>query len=288
MKQDKGITMITPEVRARVQAVLAEAGRVVIGAGWGLSCAAGLAGLDAALSEAFAPLKEAGLATYAQAEAALETSDERYWGYWFRRIKELRFTMGRSAVYDDLLALVADKDYAVITSTVDGLFYKSSFEEQRVYPVQGDLSRLQCAQGCTAETYSVLPYLRKALSAIDDGTLVLPEALRPRCPHCGAALAPNISSTPHFCHAPYQEQARLVNHYLRDTEAGPLVLLEVGVGYSEPNLIRFPFEFLTESRQDVTLIRINDRYPLCAEENRAKAICIGLDAAQALHDLAAR
>lgn len=228
------------------------------------------------------------MATYAQAEAALETSDERYWGYWFRRIKELRFTMGRSAVYDDLLALVAGKDYAVITSTVDGLFYKSSFEEQRVYPVQGDLSRLQCAQGCTAETYSVLPYLRKALSAIDDGTLVLPEALRPRCPHCGAALAPNISSTPHFCHAPYQEQARLVNHYLRDTEAGPLVLLEVGVGYSEPNLIRFPFEFLTESRQDVTLIRINDRYPLCAEENRTKAICIGLDAAQALHDLAAR
>lgn len=288
MKQDKGITMITPEVRTQVQAVLAEAGRMVIGAGWGLSYAAGLAGPDTALSEAFAPLKEAGLATYAQAEAALETSDERYWGYWFRRIKELRFTMGRSAVYDDLLALVADKDYAVITSTVDGLFYKSSFEERRIYPVQGDLSRLQCAQGCTAETYSVLPYLRKALSAIDDETLVLPEALRPRCPHCGAALAPNISSTPHFCHAPYQEQARLVNHYLRDTEAGPLVLLEVGVGYSEPNLIRFPFEFLTESRQDVTLIRINDRYPLCAEENRTKAICIGLDAAQALHELAGR
>ena len=86
----------------------------------------------------------------------------------------------------------------------------------------------------------------------------------------------------------YQEQARLVNHYLRGTEAGPLVLFEVGVGYSEPNLIRFPFEFLTESRSDVTLIRINDRYPLCAEENRAKAICIGLDAAQALHDLVAR
>ena len=271
MKQDKGITMITPEVWARVQAVLAEAGRVVIGAGWGLSCAAGLAGLDAALSEAFAPLKGAGLATYAQAEASLTLEDERYWGYWFRRIKELRFTMGRSTVYDDLLALVADKDYAVITSNV-----------------QGDLSRLQCAQGCTAETYSVLPYLRKALSAIDDKTLVLPEALRPRCPHCGAALAPNISSMPHFCHAPYQEQARLVNHYLRGTEAGPLVLLEVGVGYSEPNLIRFPFEFLTESRSDVTLIRINDRYPLCAEENRAKAICIGLDAAQVLHDLAAR
>lgn len=288
MKQDLGITVITPEVRARVQDVLAEAGRVVIGAGWGLSCAAGLAGPDAELGEEFAPLKKAGLATYAQAEAALTPEDGRYWGYWFRRIKALRFTLGRSAVYDDLLALVADKDYAVITSTVDGLFYKSAFEERRIYPVQGDLSRLQCAEGCMAETYSVLPHLRQALPKIDNETLELPEALRPRCPHCGAALAPNISSTPHFCHAPYQEQARLVNHYLRDAEAGPLVLLEIGVGYSEPNLIRFPFEFLTESRKDVTLIRINDRYPLCAEENRAKAVCIGMDAAQALHALAGR
>ena len=288
MKQDLGITVITPEVSARVQAVLAEAGRVVIGAGWGLSCAAGLVGPDAPLGEGFASLQEEGMATYAQAEASLEPEDERYWGYWFRRIKELRFTMGRSTVYDDLFALVADKDYAVITSNVDGLFYKSPFEERRVYPMQGDLSRLQCVQGCTAETYSVLPYLRKALPYFNDETLVLPETLRPRCSHCGAALAPNISSTPHFCHAPYQQQAQLVNHYLRDTEAGPLVLLEVGVGYGEPNLIRFPFEFLTESRSDVTLIRINDRYPLCAEENRAKAICIGLDAAKALHALAAR
>ena len=118
--------------------------------------------------------------------------------------------------------------------------------------------------------------------------LILGASAAPQCGQRGRRASGNTSVTPHFCHAPYQEQARLVNHYLRDTEAGPLVLLEVGVGYSEPNLIRFPFEFLTESRQDVTLIRINDRYPLCAEENRTKAICIGLDAAQALHELAGR
>lgn len=288
MSNETSITVITPEVKARVQAVLAEAGRVVIGAGWGLSCTAGLQGPDAPLGEQFAPLQQAGLETYAQAEAALSPEEAQYWGYWFRRIKELRFTLPRSAVYDDLLALAAGQDYAVITSTVDGLFYKSQAEAWRIYSAQGDLSRLQCAQGCTEETYSVLPYLRRALPHIDSGTLTLPEALRPRCPRCGAVLAPNISSTPHFCHAPYQEQARLVNQYLREAEAGPLVLLEVGVGYGEPNLIRFPFEFLTESRSDVTLIRINDRFPLCAEENRAKALCIGMDAAQALHQLAER
>lgn len=277
---------MTPALAAQLTQLLAQAGRIVVGAGWGLSAAAGLSAVEAALSAEFAPLTRAGLHTYAQAEAALTIADGRFWGYWFRRIKQLRFSVGRSTVHDDLLTLLAGRDYAVLTTAVDGLFYKSHAEDGRVYPLRGDLARLHCSEGCTGDTYAVLPYLRRALPEIDEATLTLPESLWPRCPHCGALLVPNIEGMMHFCMGPYQEAAKRVNHYLHDGTAGPLVLLEIGVGYGAPDLIRFPFEFLTESRKDVTLIRINDRYPLCAEENRAKAICIGMDAASALQEWA--
>ena len=285
MVKQEVITAITPQVRAQVAHLLEQAERVVIGAGWGLSLAAGLSGADTALGAEFAPLLAAGLRTYGEAESFLTAEDARFWGYWFRRIKELRFGLKQSAVHEALLSLVKVKEYAVLATTVDGLFYKSA-EEARVYPLEGDLSRVQCAENCRGETYAVLGYLRRALGAIDPETLALPADKLPRCPHCGALLVPNIASQVNFCAAPFKEAARLANAYLK--EAGPLVLLEVGVGYGAPNLIRFPFEYLTESRSDVTLIRINDRYPLCAEENRDKAVCIGMDAAAALPALAAK
>ncbi len=277
---------MTPALGAQLTQLLMQAGRIVVGAGWGLSSAAGLPREEDEMSAEFAPLVQAGLVTYAQAEAALTPEDARFWGYWFRRIRKLRFQSGRSAVHDHLLALLKGRDYAILTTTVDGLFYKSHVEDGCLYPLQGDLSRLHCAEGCQDETYAVLAYLRRALPHIDEATLVLPDAKRPRCPHCGAMLVPNIASMPHFCLGPYREAAQRVKHYLHEKTAEPLVLLEIGVGYGAPDLIRFPFEFLTESRRDVTLIRINDRYPLCAEENRAKAICIGMDAACALREWA--
>lgn len=279
------ITTITPDVRGQVRQILDSAAQVVIGAGWGLSYAAGTPAPDAPLAAEFAMLRQAGIETYAQAEAALTVKDERFWGYWFRRIQQLRFNRPHSKLHDALLTLVEDKDYMVLTTAIDGLFYKSHVDTQRVYPLCGDLSRLQCAQDCCGETYSVLPYLRQALPRIDKQTLALPIDFIPRCPHCGAVMVPNISSMAHFCNDYYNQQARRLNHYLYHLP-GALVLLEAGVGYSEPNQIRFPFEFVTDSRDNVTLIRINDRYPLCAEENRAKAICIGMDIADALPALA--
>ena len=49
-------------------------------------------------------------------------------------------------VYDDLLKLVADKDYFVITTNVDHCFQKAGFDKKRLFYTQGDYGLFQCSE----------------------------------------------------------------------------------------------------------------------------------------------
>lgn len=51
-------------------------------------------------------------------------------------------------IYDDLLKLVADKDYFVITTNVDHCFQKAGFEKKRLFYTQGDYGLFQCSEPC--------------------------------------------------------------------------------------------------------------------------------------------
>ena len=71
-------------------------------------------------------------------------------------------------VYDDLLKLVADKDYFVITTNVDHCFQKAGFDKKRLFYTQGDYGLFQCSEPCCQETFDVdiapvklYPYVKK-------------------------------------------------------------------------------------------------------------------------------
>ena len=56
-------------------------------------------------------------------------------------------------VYDDLLKLVQDKDYFVITTNVDHCFQKAGFDKKRLFYTQGDYGLFQCSEPCCQETF---------------------------------------------------------------------------------------------------------------------------------------
>ena len=53
---------------------------------------------------------------------------------------------------------------------------------------------------------------------------------------------------------------------------GKFVFLEIGVGFNTPGIIRYPFEQMTYSNSDATLIRLNLDYPQAIPENKDKTI----------------
>ena len=64
-----------------------------------------------------------------------------------------------------------------------------------------------------------------------------------------------------------------------------LVLLEIGVGFNTPSIIRFPFENMVYHNVKTILIRINKDYPFVSEEIRNKAISFQEDVSSMIEDL---
>lgn len=63
------------------------------------------------------------------------------------------------------------------------------------------------------------------------------------------------------------------------------VLLELGIGFNTPTIIRFPFEKLARDKQNRTLIRMNLDEAIVPESLGERAIGINADMEQSLSDL---
>ena len=90
---------------------------------------------------------------------------EEYWAWWSRHIWVNRYMNAPKPVYNDLLALVRDKDYFVLTTNVDHCFQKAGFDKRRMFYTQGDYGLFQCSNPCHSDTYDNEVIVRKMVEA---------------------------------------------------------------------------------------------------------------------------
>ena len=107
----------------RLKRAIDEADAVVIGAGAGLSTSAGFTYSGERFEKYFSEFREKyGFEDmYAGGFYPYETPEEK-WAFWSRYIFINRYMDAPKPVYEQLLALVKDKDYFVITTNVDHCF----------------------------------------------------------------------------------------------------------------------------------------------------------------------
>lgn len=231
--------------------VIKESNRILVGIGGGMPMAAGLNVL---------PLDK-------------KLKAEEYWKFWYPYIQEQRLVKEVPAIYTQLAELLNGKDYFIIDSNPDGFIQKSGVELSRVYKAQGDMARMQCSQNCQNQSWIGKSHFEK----MDKDA-----SYQPVCPYCGAPMVMNVYVGKGFCQEAYQEKNSAYFHFINSSTKEPLVVLELGVGYTMPELIRFPFEQIVMNHPNATLVRINTMHPLCVEENKYKAICAEADIAEAL------
>lgn len=245
----------------KLRSALDRADYVVIGAGAGLSAAAGIAYGGKRFTDNFADfIAKYGLTDmYSSAFYPFETEEER-WAYWARHILMNRHDAPATDLYRLLLEVVKGKDYFVITTNVDGQFEKSGFDDGRIFAVQGDYAYLQCAEGCHDKLYYNENLVREMARQTKDCRI--PSGLVPHCPVCGGKMDVHVRKDRHFVqddqwYASYERY----QDFMEKACAGNTLLLELGVGYNTPTIIRFPFERLASQRRNITLARINRDYP---------------------------
>ena len=247
---------------------------VVIGAGAGLSTAAGFTYSGERFEKYFSDFrKKYGFEDmYSGGFYPYETPEE-HWAYWSRYIYINRYMDAPKPVYDDLLKLVANKDYFVITTNVDHCFQKAGFDKKRLFYTQGDYGLFQCSEPCCQETFDNKDIIFKMLKQQND--MKIPTELLPVCPHCGKPLTMNLRSDDKFVEDEgWHHAAERYENFLRTRAGGKILFLELGVGYNTPVIIKYPFWQMTAKNPNATYACINKGQAICPQEIERQSICV--------------
>jgi NAD-dependent SIR2 family protein deacetylase len=264
-----------------------DAGSVLICAGAGLSAAAGYDDTDARrFAELFPALHHMGLHAAYQL-TGLHLPPPLLWGYWAAHVADVRFSPGPHWVYRQLRQLVGDRNYFVITSSVDGLFTRNGFDEGQVFTPEGDYGRYQCEKPCTRETWPSKPIVDVLLAAYDPqtGEATDPAAI-PCCPRCGGDVFLNVRKGPEFIIDPYLPGGRRLRQWLDGISCGDrLLVLDIGTGRSTPSVVRWPAERVAAACQDAHLVRASTGPLTVPAELAGRSVSVSGDVRQFLRML---
>lgn len=174
----------------------------------------------------------------------------------------------------------------MLTTNVDGQFGKAGFNAQRVFAVQGDYGLLQCAKGCHDTLYPDEALVRRMVAETKDCRV--PTSLISRRSRCGERMVPNLRADAFFVQdAAWYEANERFERFSEQFEGKQLVMLELGVGFNTPGIIRFPFERRTYGNPRATLVRMNKDYPYGPKETETRTIAFTEDMAACVDDVLA-
>lgn len=249
---------------------------ILIGAGAGLSTAAGLEYGGKSFQRDYKEfIEKYHFEDLYTASFYPFSSQEEKWAFWAKLIKLNRFREPLR-LYKELLELVKDKNYFVITTNVDGQFETAGFNIEKIFAVQGDYRFLQCENACHNKLYDNKEMVEEWLKHTEN--LKIPKQLVPKCPVCGGNMEMNLRKDANFVQDEnWYKQAQKYDEFLYRIENKNVVLLEIGVGFNTPGIIRFPFEQMTYQHLKTILIRINKDYPMVRQEIENKAISFDED-----------
>lgn len=266
----------------QLKTALRDCDAVVVGAGAGLSTSAGFVYTGERFENNFSDFAEKyGFRDMYSGGFYPFATPEEHWAYWSRYIYINRYMDAPKPIYDDLLKLVADKDYFVITTNVDHCFQKACFEKKRLFYTQGDYGLFQCSEPCCQETFDNEAVVREMVARQEN--MKIPSELLPVCPHCGKPMTMNLRSDDAFVEDEgWHRAAERYADFLRTRKDQKILFLELGVGYNTPVIIKYPFWQMTAKNPNATYACINQEQAFAPEEIASRAIVVNDDIGKTL------
>ena len=284
---------------ARLKEEITTADAVVIGAGSGLSTSAGLTYSGERFNRYFYDFAERfGIRDIYSGGFYPFPDDETRWAWWARHIYFNRYIDAPKSVYKELLELVKDKDYFVITTNVDHQFQRAGFDKKRLFYTQGDYGLFQTVDGRNGKTYDNEEWVMKAMEAQgfvrdEDGIFQVPEdgrlsmsiptELVPKCPDDGSAVTMNLRADDSFVEDDgWHRASAAYSDFLRRHEGLHVLYLELGVGANTPVIVKYPFWQMTMANDKAVYACLNYGEAFCPGEIEDRSICIDGDIGEVL------
>jgi NAD-dependent SIR2 family protein deacetylase len=268
---------------ADTAAGLAQAARLLQGAGSLLICAGAGMGVDSGLPDfrgnsgfwrAYPALRASGIAFQEIANpAAFEADPLLAWGFYGHRLGLYRDTVPHAgfAILRQFAAAMPGGAF-VFTSNVDGQFQRAGFDDAHIVECHGSIHHLQCTLPCSNATWTA-----EGLTPQVDAQACRLRSDPPRCPHCGALARPNILMFKDGGWIAERTDAQFERLRRWRAQAHGLLVIELGAGIDIPSVRRM------SQMQGAPIVRINPRVP---ELDGHPGVAISLGAREALEAIA--
>ena len=249
----------------RAAARIREADYVLLGAGAGMSTAAG--------------------AEYGSAGFYPFPDQESKWGLWSHLALLAGVDLDVTPLHRTLLNALTGKKLFLLSTNADHQFEKAGLPTDQIFQTQGSYRLIQCKRGCHPKTYDAEALFRQMERKRVNGRI--PHELVPKCPVCGGDMAMNLRVDDCFVEDEnwHAAEARF-SRFPSECENGKTVLLELGVGFNTPTIIRFPFEKLAREHENISLIRLSRSKAMVPASLGDRAVGINADMARSIEDIA--
>lgn len=269
----------------RLKREINSADAILIGAGAGMSTAAGLTYSGVRFMKYFSDFHEKYGITdiYSGGFYPFECPEE-YWAWWSRHIYYNRYGVEVGKAYLDLLEIIKNKNYFVITTNVDHQFQRAGFDKSRLFYTQGDYGLWQCSVPCHKATYDNRETVEKMIA--EQKNMRISAELLPYCPKCGKPMTMNLRSDNTFVEDEgWHAAAKRYENFVNTHKDGRILLIELGVGGNTPVIIKYPFLQLTAHNKNAVYACINFGEAFSLDTIEKQSICIDEDISKVLCDL---
>ncbi len=278
----------------RLKKEIESADAIVIGAGAGLSTAAGLTYSGERFEKYFGDFAvRFGIQDMYSGGFYPFPDEETRWAWWARHIYYNRYIDPPKDVYGKLLSLVDGRDYFVITTNVDHQFQRAGFDKKRLFCTQGDYGLFQSVNPANRKTCDNEEWVMQAMEAqgfirdvngvfrIPEGgvSMKIPAELIPRCPDDGSDVTMNLRADDSFVEDEgWHRASAAYAEFIRRHENLHTLFLEIGVGANTPVIIKYPFWAMTEANPKAVYACLNYNESFCPKQIEGQSICIDGDA----------
>lgn len=239
----------------RLKSEINSADSIIIGAGAGLSTAAGFTYSGERFEKCFSNFiaKYGFRNMYEGGFYPFDTSEE-HWAYWSRYIYINRYM------------------------DVDNGTYK------RLFYTQGDYGLFQCSKPCCKETRDNEDSVIAMMDFQEN--MKIPTELIPRCSHCGKPLTMNLRSDDKFVEdSGWHKAAQRYEKHLRSHNGQHVLFLKLGVGMNTPGIVKFPFWRMTYQNPNAFYACLNFGESYAPKEIEEWSVCIDADISDLLTNM---
>ncbi|MDO4454572.1 MAG: hypothetical protein Q4B90_08755 [Eubacteriales bacterium] len=173
------------------------------------------------------------------------------------------------SAYENLSELLKGKIYFIVTMNTDDVIFQSSLRRDQIVAPCGSIHRLQCGE----HIFDGKETIDRIKTELEQGKNPA-EIEKPVCPICGREAKMNVVKTEGYLEEGYLPDWERYRKWLSCTLNKKLCILELGVGFQYPSVIRWPFEKTAFLNHKASFIRVNSKFSQLSEELKGKAISI--------------